>query len=236
MHYLLRDLFQHKQPDPIVQTQATQFDHLMKMAEEIACKNPNALIDFIRALLRPIQSEHLIAVAEREIHTAPNSINDWSFFFNLLEFGRFSVGKYQVNPSPKVIVHLARDPVLPTPWHRDRYCDALAYIGTGKLLKQWKQDVTNHRVSVWLPWGIVFVGGGNHSIAAGILAGEGTLEATEVFDLRPLLDQVECDGHHYLDRVTKANLAAVTDYRRAAVFEIGRLMQYYGVLAFEPLG
>ncbi|ENZ0047743.1 DUF6710 family protein [Escherichia coli] len=41
--------------------------------------------------------------------------------------------------------------------------------------KPWKQDKNNHYVDLWLPWRIGFMRRGNHSITAGILAGEGAL-------------------------------------------------------------
>jgi hypothetical protein len=82
---------------------------------------------------------------------------------------------------------------------------------------------------VWLPWGISFVGGGNHSIAAGIIGGGGYVTPAEVYDMSALLDMVQCDGQHYRETSTQNVLADVSDERVAAVFEIGRLMQTLNV-------
>ncbi|GAB3261439.1 hypothetical protein GCM10027296_35460 [Chitinimonas naiadis] len=112
---------------------------------------------------------------------------------------------------------------MPTPWNRDRYELALATIGSAKGQGVWRQDL-NHTISVWLPWGIAFVTGGNHSITAGILAGEGVIVANEVYDLARIFDLVACDGYEYKDVRSGQVVGLVNDYRRAAVFEIGRLM------------
>lgn len=199
-----------------------RFHNIMEMARDIAQENPNGLHDLIRALLRPIQSEHLIAVAEVEQHTAPPAIAGPSFFFNCFEV--IQLDQYWVEPTPLVEISLAKDIVLATGWERRRYCSALAHIGTKKKLGAWRQD-PNHVISVWLPWRIAFVCGGNHSITAGILAGEGQLKANEVFDLSPVFDLVACNGQTYINQKTKESIAPVDDYRKAAVFEIGRLIK-----------
>ena len=112
---------------------------------------------------------------------------------------------------------------VPVQGVRLTYTNALWSIGAQKGFDAWTQD-GNHRLSVLLPWGIAFVHGGNHSIAAGILAGEGTLLAEEVLDATSLLDLVSCDGQHYRSKSTGKAIARVQDHRRAAVFEIGRLI------------
>lgn len=199
----------------------------MEMAHQINEINPQGLKELMNALLRPIQSEHLVAVAELGPHCAPSEIRGEDFFFDLWHAG------YQparILPERPVRLELSRDIVLPTSWHRHRYASALATIGTDKQQSCWRQDI-NHRVSLWLPWGIAFVTGGNHSITAGILAGEGTLIATEVMDASNVLGAIYCDGRVYRNVETGQSLAAVRDVRRAAVFEIGRLMpNQYNIL------
>ena len=98
-------------------------------------------------------------------------------------------------------VELARDTVLTCPWKRPDLVNALLYVGSGRALGPWRQD-SNHSAIVFLPWGIAFVVGGNHSIAAGILAGEGSLVPTEVWDAGPWLDTFETDGRVFVDRAS----------------------------------
>lgn len=192
------------------------------MAEEIAKTNPEGLLTLIRALLRPIQAEHMISVAEQPEHQAPHEINYLFFFFHLNRIAESS--EFYLRHKPEIHIDLSKDIVLPTPWHRGRYSDALACIGDGKKLGSWRQD-SNHSLAVWLPWRISFVMGGNHSITAGILQGEGKIVANEVFDLTPLFDRVICDGQTYKETKTGRIIEKVNDPRRAAVFEIGRLIK-----------
>ena len=202
------------------------FVQIMSMANMIEDSNPEGLLLLVRALLRPLQSEHMVAIAERSDHEAPPSLGGQSFFFDLntvstnLEF-------YQRH-KPVVRVDLSKDIVLPTPWKRRGYENTLANIGSGKVMGDWRQD-SNHCVAVWWPWRIAFVNGGNHSITAGILSGEGVLTATDVYDLTPIFDRVNCDGRVYREFGTGRILGLVNDTRRAAVFEIGRLMVKAGL-------
>lgn len=206
------------------------FDRLMQSAKEISERQSDALFDLIAALLRPLQSEHLIAAAECEQHMAPESILGASFFFDITRF--ISLSKCWIRPTPPLAVRLASDPVLPTAWERGRFVSAITNIGEGRPHGAWAQDL-NHQVSVWLPWNIAFVTGGNHSITAGVLRGEGIVTATEVIDVSPIFDLVECDGRTFRRKDTGKVVAKVEDHRRAAVFEIGRLIRSSQVSKFQ---
>lgn len=201
------------------------FSHIMSMANEIAAQSPQGLRELVRALLRPLQAEHMLAVAELKPHASPNAIKDFDFFFPLNQIAQST--DFYLRDKPEMWVDLAKDIVLPTPWERTRYSSALATVGSGKSQGTWRQD-SNHCIALWLPWCIGFVGGGNHSITAGILMGEGKLMATDVFDLTPIFNRVRCDGKIYREIGTDRNLGKVHDPRRAAVFEIGRLMAATG--------
>lgn len=202
------------------------FECVMRSAKEISGRQPDALFDLVTALLRPLQSEHLIAVVECEQHMAPESILAASFFFDVTRF--ISLSKCRIQPTPPLAVHLASDPVLPTAWERGRFVSAVTNIGEGRPYGAWTQD-PNHQVSVWLPWNIAFVTGGNHSITAGILRGAGIITATEVIDASPIFDLVECDGRTFREKDTGKVVGKADDHRRAAVFEIGRLIASSGV-------
>jgi hypothetical protein len=197
------------------------FDHVMQIAAEIAKVDSSGLFRLTKALLGPLQAEHLLAVAERGPHNAPPVIDGYSFFFDIGNV--IEVSRCWVQPTPYMEVRLASDVILPTTWRRSSYVSALATIGEGRPQGAWAQD-SNHGVSVWLPWRIAFVTGGNHSITAGILGGEGIVTATEVIDVSSIFDLVECDGKEYKRKETGEIVAEVSDYRRAAVFEIGRLI------------
>ena len=63
---------------------------------------------------------------------------------------------------------------------------------------------------------------GNHSITAGILAGEGSLIPEHVYDMSWMFELVRTDGNNWFVEGPKAE--AVKSGRSAAVFEIGRLL------------
>lgn len=217
-----------------------KFNHLMNVAKKIAEINPNGLHDLIRAILRPLQAEQLLGVAERGQDAVP-LIEAAHFFGSAVRDHLFSedgtkwLGIHQ--PKEMFVIRLAHDIVLPSPWSLNRYVSALATIGSTKAEKNtdargdrssdyqgpWQQD-DNHRVEMWLPWKIAFVHGGNHSIAAGVLAGEGEILPDSVFDMSHLLDTLRCDGHSFF-RIDNGDLVgSISDPRKAAVFEIGRLL------------
>ncbi len=115
---------------------------------------------------------------------------------------------------------LASDIVLPWPWSLPRYIDNVSRIGTHKG-KPWKQDKTTTMLTCGCPayW---LCARGNHSITAGILAGEGSLIPEHVYDMSWMFELVRTDGNNWFVEGQKAE--AVKSGRSAAVFEIGRLL------------
>lgn len=208
----------------------TEFDHLLDFAKEVANKNPNALINIVRLLLRPLQTELLLSAVKNKLHGACHEIETDRFFMPSGPFELQHAWNYpKLNPE-SFLIHLNRDPVLPCPWHRDRYVGNLTSIGQDSLARPWKEDSVNHNAVVWLPWGIAFVDGGNHSIATGILNGEGTLKPKEVYDMSAMLDAVYCDGKQFRASSDHRMLNHVYDPVIAALFEVGRLMHKHSVI------
>lgn len=195
-----------------------RFDHLLSVAERLPVK---ALPDLIRAIVRPIQSDLLLAVAEEGTDSRPN-MTPQEFFFDKLIQVQFSekMKEGELN-SDDYPLSLASDMVLPWPWNLPRYIDSVSYIGIHKGMP-WKQDNLNHYIDLWLPWRIGFVHSGNHSITAGILAGEGTVIPEHVYDMSYLFALIRTDGIHWFVNGQKAE--SVKSWRSAAVFEIGRLL------------
>lgn len=204
-----------------------KFNNLMKMAKEISSSNPDGLLDFARALARSIQSEYILRVAESSSHIPPKIQFKENFFFRAP--GYLWLQEYKVIPNPRVLINLSRDPIFPYPWNRGKYSSAISEIGDGKLKGGWRYIPSNHRVSVLLPWGVAIVEGGNHSIMAGILSGEGELVASDVFDLAPLFKDYRCDGKHFVSSRLGVKKAPVGDHRIGALFEVGRLMAENGI-------
>lgn len=202
----------------------TAFSHSMKVAHSIAQQNPAALVDLIKVLLRPRQSSLLVDVIQKAQHKSCYKITREEFFCEGMAKDRFD--DYEL---PKLVnndykLYLNSDTLLPCPWERGRIARSLSMIGSGKEWGNWEQDPDNHFVSLWLPWRIGFVEGGNHSITAGIIAGEGTITPEQVTDFSHIFNEILCDGEFYRDAKTGQEIAKVISPDIAAVFEIGRLM------------
>ena len=199
------------------------FRYLLDIANELASREPSALASLVTAILRPLQAEHILSVAERVQHAALDPIDLYRLFspddfFSVFEESdclRLNAQGYQID--------LAKDIVMPTPWRRAGFVSALISIGHGKTSGQWRQD-SNHGVTLILPWHVGLVTGGNHSIAAGVLGHEGMLSPTDVLDFTPLLNRAVCDGDHFINRDSNESIARVRNGRMAALYEIGRLL------------
>ncbi|WP_144030062.1 DUF6710 family protein [Burkholderia sp. AU16741] len=207
----------------------TSFENIIDMAHFVADKNPGALYDLVKLILRPIQAEAMLGVVENAEHEAPADIEGPTFFFTDNNFRTDELYERELS-NEQFRIRLSTDVVLPWPWNRQRIANTLSSIGTGKAAGPWEQDFKNHCVLLWLPWGIAFVAGGNHSLTAGIVSGEGELVPEAVYDMSAMLDRVHCDGRHYHEVATGRKIAPVSNPRIAAVFEIGRLMMAHGVV------
>lgn len=220
-------------PDPVVPQARNggdalreQFRNIRALAKDVAHIDPGALPSLVKVLLRPLQAEQMCGVVERDNHRAPSAVSPLDFFGHDLGDPSLSMMLRRLELEVEASgyeVDLAADIVLTTPWHRDRLSHAVGCIGTGRASGPWTPDPLNHSVELWLPWRIAFVHGGNHSIAAGILAGEGTLVPRTVLDMAPALEQVSCDGA-FFSRPDGSHCAQVVDARRAGVFLVGQLM------------
>jgi hypothetical protein len=238
----------HKRDNVVV------FNNICWIAKEIASKNPLGLPDLVKSILRPIQYQNMYSVVEKNEYQAVPAISQHNFFMpdqlerlSLFCGDLFSAEGEAINLD-RFRLRLGRDLVLPPPWNKKSFVSALAGIGSSKIPYQddcekkaaarwvsagaWRAD-SNHVISLWLPWGIGFVFGGNHSITAGILAGEGEICPTEIINFGRVLDHVRCDGKGYFRVADDQKIADVEDARHAAIFEIGRLMRDHGVSAFS---
>jgi hypothetical protein len=216
-------------------TPQSRFESLIGTATEVAQINPRGVFDLIKATLRPLQSERMLAIAER--HTVDDPVDSYWFFGEAVRKILYSPDGMDFRglklDEKRYELHLARDMILPGPWSRSRYIEAMAHYGSMKEYDKidrfpdadytWRQD-DNHSVVLWLPWRIGFVCSGNHSITAGILAGEGTIVPDDVYDMSFLLDELYCDGRFFRSAKTKKILSGAPDIRISAAFEMGRLV------------
>ncbi|MEG3133046.1 DUF6710 family protein [Rouxiella sp. T17] len=117
------------------------------MAEKLPVK---PLPDLIRAIVRPVQSDFLLAVAEEGMDARPDMTPQEFFFEGLIQEQSYEKMKEGELDSTDYPLSLASDMVLPWPWNLSRYIDSVSYIGIHKGTP-WKQDKTKHYVDLWLP-------------------------------------------------------------------------------------
>ena len=194
-----------------------KFEHVLSLAASLPSA---ARYNLLHALFRPIQSDYLLAVAAEGQDARPTLDERQFFFQSLFDYISFEQLSHQKLVPDEYPLSLATDMVLPWPWSMNSYRGSLS-IGSLQG-NPWRYDNSNHHVELWLPWRIGFVKGGNHSLAAGILAGEGTLLPVRVFDMDDLLRRVSTDGISWL--AGGKQIERVHDWRTAAFYELGRLV------------
>lgn len=209
---------------------AEEFAHIMEFAHGVADQNPVGLVNVVRALVRPLEADLLTSAMCNPLHRARGQVKSWQFFIpDVKDPGlivpetaatRLDAGGFRIK--------LGRNPVLPWPYRRDRYIDALTGGRHPEGPEPWKQEKLFHNTILWLPWGITFVLYGHDSIALAQLEGDGELVPDDAYDMSHLLDVMRCDGRVYRGPDGQI-FGRVTDAKIAAVFEIGRLMAEHDV-------
>ncbi|MCM3143916.1 DUF6710 family protein [Brevibacillus sp. MER 51] len=183
--------------------------------------------DVIRMLGRKVQTHCLIETLYVEDETENTIITPSDLLFDtdiaLSKDGK-SINDLKRKVESTRHVHLGRDLILPYPWRRTRLINCIATIGEARLQGSWQQDQNNHFVELWLPLGIAWVHGGNHSIATGVLQGMGKILPESVYDISDVYKYVYTDGEYYFSKESGGILSEVQNVEFAVIFEIGRLM------------
>lgn len=219
-----------------------KFDNIVSFAKVIIdeCENKNykehPILDLIRIVGRRLQTDYmgyLLYSGQDENHS--RDLFPQEVLFTLYDkvvqdkdgdFIKISDLLERKEYSKKV--NLSKDLVLPWPWNSSRIKRSLINIGDGRDWGKWMADDTNHYLDVWLPMGIVWVYGGNHSITIGIIQG-GELSPKSYTDISKIYNYVRCDGNNYIDISTGNIISKVKSPEYAAIFEIGRIMNEKGI-------
>ncbi len=187
----------------------------------------NPLKDVIKAIGRAKQDEYIreliysVDEIEREPMTPDNCLYNLSI--EITDDG-LTFRDLMIKIDENIEVDLSKNLILPSPWKKDRLARAISTIGNGKIDGEWEYIPTNHVSIMWLPLEIVWVSGGNHSIATGIIQGEGRLKTKTVYDISKVYEYIYCDGIGYRRKDTKKIISYVKDIEFAIIFEIGRLL------------
>lgn len=211
-----------------------RLEKILAVAHDIARKNPEALPDFVRLLGRKLQSDYMCrAISWLDEHRVPDLKPKvvWFDEFASLNDQGSRLYDLKMDTSTSRLLSLSSDIVLPWPWNIDRVASCISYIGAGRVAGEWKQDELNHKVEYWLPFGIGWVHGGNHSIMTGIIQGQGTIETDKVYDISPLFEHVLFDGDAFIRKSDGAVIQESVELEFAAIFEVGRIMHAYKISA-----
>lgn len=215
-------------------TMEQRLEKILSIAGDIAKQNPDALRDFVRLLGRKLQSDYMCrAVSWLDEHEVPTLEPKLVWFdeFSPLNSDGHRVYDLKKKTGATRTLNLASDIILPWPWNLSRVASNISSIGSGRPRGRWKQDAVNHKVEYWLPFGIGWVHGGNHSIMTGIVQGEGRLTTDCVYDLSPLFPHVCFDGKAFIRLNDGSVLQEATEFEFAAIFEVGRIMHEHRISA-----
>jgi hypothetical protein len=196
----------------------------MNVAEGIAKEDPKALSGLITLFGRSAQARAMGSWINRGDNFHYNEST--AMFSRHFPITRENLTLEDVSMAvlEPVTLSLGRDLIFPWPWEGQRLVKCLANLRPGGMWGSWAQDQDNHCVEWWLPLGIGWVHGGNHSITTGILYGQGHLTPDFCFDISEVYNHVRCDGLFYTRIHDGKKIAAVSDFDFAAIFEIGRLI------------
>lgn len=225
-----------------------KFTNILNFAIDILDNNKTSngkehpIFDYIRLLGRGLQSDYMKYVfyynCEGGDHGVPN-LDPLTVWFDqterLVNDDGNTISFYDLKNEirSKKKINLSNDLILPWPWNRDRLFSTITKIGNGRHWGEWRQDYNNHYVEVWLPIGIAWVNGGNHSISIGVIQGA-KLEPEYYYDISEVYKYVKCDGQNYF-RTNTNNfiedniICPVKNVDFAAIFEIGRLLVERGI-------
>ncbi|SDC47980.1 hypothetical protein SAMN02799630_00218 [Paenibacillus sp. UNCCL117] len=198
-----------------------------------AAEPTHPIFDVIKLIGLRTQTKYLTNLLynyERE--RLPN-MDPWHVFFSDSEDitydGKGMYDLFKKVSTEQALVSIKHDLVLPWPWDEGRQIQSLANIGEGRIRGSWTEDKLNHSIELWLPMRIGFVKGGNHSISAGILQGEGFVRPKVIFDISPIYQYVYTDGENFYRKSDNTIIAKVSSVEFAAIFEIGRYMIEKGI-------
>lgn len=151
----------------------------LKLAESLAGKRDvEALRLLVRQAALPLLAEGMLAWARKRWQDVPRDLERVipPRIAQTLNDG----GALPYLADLEVEVDLGRDTVISFPWEPARMKNALERLSK----EPWRYDPINHFAYLYRPLGVVLAYNGLHSIAVGILKGEGRIRA-KVVDLGP---------------------------------------------------
>lgn len=213
------------------QAQREEFEAVLEIANNITETDPAALPALVKLIGRGAQARAMTGVLRQPEDKVCRYRPEKVLFPTLtpITADRRSLNDLKLEvPAPRAMV-LGIDIVFPWPWARGRIADSLSLLRPGGRGGKWCQDSKNHSVELWLPLGVGWVIGGNHSITADIIHADGEVMPEVTFDISDIYTHVYCDGLDYRRTHDSSKIGPVFDLEMAAIFEIGRLIAKHRV-------
>lgn len=224
------------------ENRTARYSEVMQAVEDIVKLDKSRLPAMVRLLMRPIAADFARHAFFHKTHEDQVSFEFDKFFFttmhpvtqdglSLSRLPGFAIGP---NPVRQYRLDLAKDVLIPQPWHRERLIEAVLNKGHYDLHGKFRANY-NHKAHFLLPVGLAWAEGGNHSLAAAIGDGSGSLVTREVFDFSVVYPYVIYDGDSFVRRHDRATLNRPKYEEAGILFEIGRRMLEIGVAYDAPL-
>ncbi|WP_158161276.1 DUF6710 family protein [Grimontia hollisae] len=203
-----------------------EISNLLRRAEVLVeNRNIEGLKDLQRIVWRQLQSRFMLQPYLVSDHSSWDPIWLYDFTFECLEPSVSDL--YSIIDS--AYVDLSSDPVITSPWHPQRITRNLGMIGDGMPCGPFEES-SNHSASYCWPLNVALVTGGNHSIAQGILRGQGRVKVEECYDFTPIIEQVFFDGIEWALICSGQKLGQPRFKEIGWAWELGRILMRHSTL------
>lgn len=193
--------------------QREEFEFILDIAKFIAKRDPKVLPALVKLVGREAQARAMTTVLRHPQDAKSCSYDEQKVLFDtyvpITSDGHSLNTLMREIPAPRKIA-LGVDLIFPWPWERGRLIKSLCDLRPGGKGGKWRQD-PNHLTILWLPLGVCWVGGGNHSITAGIIHAQGKIKPEETYDISRVYKHVVCDGVEYKRKHDGSTIGPVSD-------------------------
>jgi len=188
------------------------------------------VFSFIRMLSDRLYSERIIEVISKDSirnESGYKSNADFNLKYLITDFHKNDSGLCK-KISGQALIELAYHPVICNVWDGHKLLNTFNDYAT--INKPWEFSKGSHIAELYLPFGLTVVNTGNHSVSAGVLKREGTLQITDgkIYDLSPMYDKYRFDGINYLDNTDKIAFKA-NSFEFGVIYETGRIIRRKGI-------
>ncbi|MGR3960519.1 DUF6710 family protein [Vibrio lentus] len=201
-----------------------EMEFLVSRADKLfKSNNFDGLKDLQKTIWRSLQAKLMLEPYIKADHAAGGDI-----VFNFCDFSQIH-DCYQGEINRYISLSEA---VITFPWHPDRIINNLGTIGEGMNKGKFTPS-NNHSVNYYWPIMLAKVTGGNHSIAQGIIRGEGRVQIESYYDLTSLVNRYKCDGRNWIDLSENRVVTYCDCIELGMAWEVSRFIMAMGESHFQ---